>query len=145
MLFNCGVGEDTWSPLDCKEIQPVHPKGDQSWIFIGRTDAEAPILWPPYVKNWLTRKDPDTGKDWWQKEKGVTKDMMVGWHHWLNGHEFEQTQGDSEGQGSLICCSLWMQIVRHELAIERQQHKKKRSTSKNLLKKDERKENQNQF
>ena len=79
------------SPLDCKEIHPVHPKGDQSWIFIGRTDAEAetPILWPLDAKNWLIWKDPDIGKDWRQEEKGMTEDEMVGWHHWLNGHEFE--------------------------------------------------------
>ena len=79
------------SPLDCKEIQPVHPKGNQPWIFTGRTDAEAetPILWPPDVKNWLIWKDPDAGKDWGQDEKGMTEDEMVGWHHWLNGHEFE--------------------------------------------------------
>ena len=79
------------SPLDCKEIQPVHPKGDQSWIFIGRTavEAETPILWPPDVKNWLIWKDPDAGKDWGQEEKGTTEDEMVGWHHWLDGHEFE--------------------------------------------------------
>ena len=79
------------SPLDCKEIQPVYPKGNQSWIFIGRTDAEAetPIFWPPDLKNWLTRKDPDAGKDWRWEEKGLTEDEMVGWHHWLNGHEFE--------------------------------------------------------
>jgi len=78
------------SPLACKEIQPVHPKGDQSWVFIGRTDVEAetPILWPPYVKSWLIWKDPDAGKDWGQEEKGVTEDEMVGWHHQLNGHEF---------------------------------------------------------
>ena len=97
------------SPLDCKEIQPVDPKGYQSWVFIGRTDAEAetPLLWAPDVKNWLIRKDPDAGKDWGQEEKGATEDEMVGWHHWLNGHEFEQTLGDSEGQGSLVCCSPW--------------------------------------
>ena len=77
------------SPLDCKEIQPVHPKGDQSWIFIVRTDAEAPILWPPDAKNWLIRKDPDTGKDWRWEEKGTTEDVMVGWHHQFDGHEFE--------------------------------------------------------
>ena len=79
------------SPLDCKEIQPVHPKGNQSWIFTGRTDAEAeaPILWPPDVKNWLTGKDPDAGKDWRLEEKGMTQDEMVGWHHQLNGHEFK--------------------------------------------------------
>ena len=97
------------SPLDCKEIQPVHPKGDQSWIFIWRTDAEAEalILWPPDVKSWFTGKDPDAGKDWRQEEKGGTEDEMVGWHHWLNGHEFEQAPGDSEGQRSLVCCSPW--------------------------------------
>ena len=79
------------SPLDCKEIQPVNPKGNQSWIFLGRTDTEAetPILWPPDVKNWLIGEDPDAGKDWRQEEKGMTGDEMVGWHHWLNGHEFE--------------------------------------------------------
>ena len=79
------------SPLDCKEIKPVNPEGNQSWIFIGRTDAaaEAPVLWPSYVKNWLIGKDPYTGKDWRQEEKGITEDEMVGWHHWFNGHEFE--------------------------------------------------------
>ena len=97
------------SPLDCKEVQPVHPKGDQSWVFIGRTDAEAeaPILWPPHAKSWLTGKDPDAGKDWGQEEKGVTEDEMVGRHHQLNGHEFEQTPGDRVGQGGLACCSSW--------------------------------------
>ena len=91
-LMNCGVGDDSWDPLDCKEIQPVHPKGDQSWVFIGRTDVEAeiPILWPPHVKSWLIWKEPDAGKDWGQEEKGATEDEMVGWHHQLNGHEFEQ-------------------------------------------------------
>ena len=90
--FQIGVLEKTLeSPLDCKEIQPVHPKGDQSWVFIGRTDAEAeaPILWPPDEKNWFTGKDPDAGKDWRQEEKGTTVDEKVGWHHWLTGHEFE--------------------------------------------------------
>ena len=79
------------SPLDCKEIQPIHPKGDQSWVFIGRTDAKAetPIFWPPDTKNWFTGKDPDAGKDWRQEEKGMTEDEIVGWHHQLNGHEFE--------------------------------------------------------
>ena len=97
------------SPLDCKEIKQVHPKGNQSWIFIGRTDAEAeaPILWIPDAKSWLIWKDPDAGKDWRREEKGTTEDEMVGWHHQLNGHEFEQTLGDSEGQGSLACCSPW--------------------------------------
>ena len=90
------------SPLDCKEIHPVHPKGDPSWVFIGKTDAEAetPILWPPHVKNWLIRKDPDAGKDWRQEEKGTTEDEMVGWHHPLNGLEFEQALGVGEGQGT---------------------------------------------
>ena len=97
------------SPLDCKEIQPVHPKGNQSWVFIGRTDAEAetPILWPPDAESWLIWKDPDAGKDWGQEEKGMTEDEMVGWHHQFNGLEFEQTLGDSEGQGSLAYCSPW--------------------------------------
>ena len=96
------------SPLDCKAIQPVHSKGNQSWIFIGRTDAEAdaPIFWPPDVKNWLLRKDPDAGKDWRQEEKGITEDEMVGWHHQLDGHEFEQAPG-VDGQGSLVCYSPW--------------------------------------
>ena len=97
------------SPLDCKEIQPVHPKGDQSWVFIGRTHAEAetPILWPPDAKSWLIWKDPDAGKDWRQEEKGTTEDEMVGWHHRLNGHEFEQAPGVGDRQGSLVCCILW--------------------------------------
>ena len=108
MLLNCGVGEDSWGPLDCKEIQSVHPKGNQSWIFTGRTDAEAeaPILWPPDAKNWLIGKDPDAGKDW-RQEKGKMKDEMVGWHHQFNGQEFEQASGAGDGQGSLACCSPW--------------------------------------
>jgi len=95
------------SPLDCKEIKPVNAKGNQPWIFIGKIDGETetPILWLPDGKSQLTGKDPDAGKDWGQEEKGLTEDEMVGWHHWLNGHEFEQTPGDSEGQGSLACCS----------------------------------------
>ena len=95
------------SPLDYKEIKPVNPKGNQYWKFTGRTDAEALILWPPDLKNWLIGKDPDAGKDWRQEEKGTTKDEMAGWHHRLNGHEFEQTPGDGEGQESLECCSPW--------------------------------------
>ena len=97
------------SPLDCKEIKPINPKGNQSWIFIGRTDAEAeaPILWPPDVKSQLIRKDPDAGKDWRQEGKGMTEDKMVGWHQWLSGHEFEQTPGDGEGQGDMVFCSPW--------------------------------------
>ena len=96
------------SPLDCKEIQPVHPKGNQSWIFIGRTDVEAetPILWVPAVKNWLIWKDPDAGKDW-RWETGMTEGEMVGWHHWINGHEFEQAPAVGDGQGSLACYSPW--------------------------------------
>ena len=97
------------SPLDYKEIQPVHPKGDQSWVFIGRTDAEAetPILWPPHVKSWLIGKDPDAGRDWGQEEKGKTEDEMAGRHHWLDGHESEWTPGVCEGQGGLACCDSW--------------------------------------
>ena len=97
------------SPLDYKEIQPVHPKGNQSWIFIGRTDAEAetPILWPSDSKNWLIWKGPNAGKDWRQQEKGMTEDEMAGWHHWLDRHEFEQAVEVDDGQGSLACCSPW--------------------------------------
>ena len=94
-------------PLDWKEIQPVNPKGNQSWMFIGRTDAEAetPIFWPTDGKNWLTGKDPDSAKDWGQEKKRPTEDEMVGWYHWLNGHEFEQALGVDDRQGSLVCCS----------------------------------------
>ena len=97
------------SPLDCKEVQTVHPKGNQSWIFIGRTDAEAeiPTLWPPNSMNWLIGKDPDTGKDRRQEEKGTTEGEIVGWHHCLDGHEFEQAPGVGDGQGSLVFCSPW--------------------------------------
>ena len=97
------------SPLDCKEIQPVHPKGDQSWTFIGRTNAEAktPIHWPSDAKNWLIGKDPYPGTDWRQEEKGIKKYEMIGWHHQLNGYEFEQTPGVRDGQESLACCSSW--------------------------------------
>ena len=97
------------SPLDCKEIQPVHPKVDQSWVFIGRTDieAETPILWAPDVKNWLIRKDSDAGKDWGQEEKGTTEDEVVGWHHPHNGHGFRWTLEVGDGQGGLACCDSW--------------------------------------
>jgi len=97
------------SLLDYKEIKPVNPKGNQSWIFIARTDAEAeaPILWPPDAKNWLIGKDPDAGKDWRQEEKGMTEGEMVGWHHRLNGREFEQAWEVGDGQGSLACCTPW--------------------------------------
>ena len=94
--------------LDCKEIKPVNPKGNQSWIFIGRTDAETETPhWPPDAKNWLIWKDPNAGKDWRREEKGMTEDEMVGWHHRLDGHEFEQAPGVGDGQGSLVCCSPW--------------------------------------
>ena len=112
------------SPLDCKEIQLVHPRGIRSWMFIERTDgeAEAPTLWPPDVKSWLIRKHPDAGKDWRQEEKRMTEYEMVGWHHWLDGHEFEQAPGVGEGQGSLVCCSPWgSQTAGHNLVTEQQQ------------------------
>ena len=98
------------SLLDCKEIQLVRPKGDQSWVFTGRTDAEAetPILWPPDAKSWLTWKDPDAGKDWGQEEKGMTQDEMVGWHHWHSRREFDHARGVCFGQGSLVSCSPWV-------------------------------------
>ena len=98
------------SHLDSKELKPVNPKGNQPWMFFGRTEAEAetPILRPSDVKSQLTGKDPDSGRDWGQQEKGATEDEMVVWHHWLNGHEFKQTPGDGEGQGSLVHCSPWV-------------------------------------
>ena len=106
------------SPLNTKEIQPVYPKGNQSWIFIWRTNAEAPILWPPDVKNWLIWKVPDAGTDWRWEEKGMTGDEMVGWHHQLNGHEFEQAPGAGDRQGSLACRSPWGFRVRHDWATK---------------------------
>ena len=108
------------SPLDCKEIQPVHPKGNQSCMFIGRTDVEAetPILWPPHAKSWLIWKDTDARKDWRQETKGTTEDEMVGWHHWLNGHEFEPAPWVGDGQEGLACCSPWGCRVRHNWATE---------------------------
>ena len=105
--FQTAVLEKTLeSSLDCKEIKQVNSKGNQSWIFIGRTDAEAkaPILWPPHAKSWFIGKDSDAGRDWGQEEKGTTEDEMVGWHHQLNEHEFEQVPGVGDGQGSLVCC-----------------------------------------
>ena len=97
------------SPLDSKEIKPVNPKGNQSWIFIGRTDAEVetPIFWPPDAKNWLLGKDPGARKDWRQEEKGMTEDEMAGWHHWLDGRESQWTPGIGDGQGGLACCGSW--------------------------------------
>ena len=99
MFSNCGAGKDSWEFLDCKEIKPVNPKGNLPWMFIEKTDAEAEaaVLWPPDTKNQLIRKDPDASKDWRQEEKGMTEDEMVGWHHWLDEHEFEQAPGDGEG------------------------------------------------
>ena len=97
------------SPLDCKEIQPVHSEGDQPWDFFGRNDAEAetPVLWPPHAKSWLIGKDSDAGRDWGQEEKGTTEDNMAGWHHWLDGRESEWTPGVGDGQGGLACCDSW--------------------------------------
>ena len=118
------------NPLDCKEIQPVNPKGNQSWIFIRRTDAEAetPILWPPDAKNWLIVKDPDAGKDWRWEEKGMTEDETVKWHPRLNGHEFESVLGVGDGQGGLVCCSPksrawlsdWIEIEEGSKGINKQ-------------------------
>ena len=106
------------SPLDYKEIQPIHSKGDQSWVFIGGTHAEAetPILWPPDEKRWLIGKDRDVGKDWGQEEKGMTEDEMVGWHHQVNGHGFGWTLGVGDGQGGLACCSPWGQKSQTQLS-----------------------------
>ena len=97
------------SPLDCKEIQPIHFEGDQPWNFFGSNGAEAetPVLWPPHVKSWLTGEDFDAGRDWGQEEKGMTEDEMVGWHHWLDRRESEWTPGDGDGQGGLACCDSW--------------------------------------
>ena len=99
-LLNCGVGEDSWESLNCKEIQPVHSEGNLSWVFIGKTDAEAEslILWPPHAKSWLIGKDSDAGRDWGQEEKGTTEDEVARWHHWLGGHGFGWTPGDGDGQ-----------------------------------------------
>ena len=109
MLLNCGIGEGSWESLALQEIKPVHPKINQSWIITGRTnsEAESSILWLSDAKSQLIRKDPDARKDWRQEEKGATVDEMVVWHHWLNALEFEHAPGDSEGQGSLVCCSPW--------------------------------------
>ena len=97
------------STLDCKEIQPVHSKGDQPWVFFGRNGAKAktPVLWPPHEKSWLIGKDSDAGRDWGQEEKGTTEDEMAGWHHWLDGHESEWTPGVGDGQGGLAYCDSW--------------------------------------
>ena len=104
------------SPLDCKEIQPVHFKEDQSWVLIGRTDAKAetPVLWPPHGKSWIIGKDSDAGRDWGQEEKGRTEDEMAGWHHRLDGHGFEWIPGVGDGQGGLACCDSWGHRVGHD-------------------------------
>ena len=109
MLLICGIGEDSWGSLGLQGDQTINPKENDSRIFMGRTDAEAeaPILWPSDAKSWLIGKDSDTGKDWRQGEKGMTEDKMVGWHHQLSGHEFEQALRVGEGQGSLACCTPW--------------------------------------
>ena len=109
MLLNCGVGEDSWESLGLKGDPAVHPKGNQSWVFTGRTDVEAetPILWPPNVKSSLIWKDSDSGNDWRWEEKGMTEDKMVGWHHWVNGQEFDLTLGVGGRQGGLVCYSPW--------------------------------------
>ena len=121
-LFLTVVLEKTLeSPLDCKEIQPVHSEGDQPWDFIGGNDAKAetPVLWPPHVKSWLIGKDSDAGRDWGQEEKGTTEDEMAGWPHWLHGHESEWTPGVGEGQGGLACSDSWgSQRVGHDWATE---------------------------
>ena len=119
-LWTVELGKTLESLLDCKEIKPVNPKGDQLWIFIGGTDAEgeAPILWSAKGKSQLVGKDHDVGKDWGQEEKGVVEDEMVRWHHWLNGRELGQTLGYSEGQRSLMCCSPWCCRVRHDWVTE---------------------------
>ena len=106
--FRIVVLEKTFeSPLNSTQIKPVHPKGNQPWIFIGRTDTGASVLWPPDAKSWLIGKDSDAGKDWGQEEKEASDDKMIVWHHRLNGQKFEQPSGDSEEQGSLVCCSPW--------------------------------------
>ena len=120
MLLNCGVGEDSWDSLGLQGDPTSLPKGNQSWIFIWRTNAEpeTPILWPPDAKNWLIGKNHNAGKDWRQEETGMTEDEMVGWHHWLNGHEFEWTPGVGDGQGSLVEQFMGSQRVGHDWATE---------------------------
>ena len=124
MLSNWCAGEDSWESLGLQEIKPINPKGNQCWIFIGRTSAkaEAPILWPPDVKSQLTEKDPDAGKDWRQEEKGTKEEEMVGRHNWLNGHEFEQTPGVKWRTRKYgVLQSTWSKIVGQDLVAEQQQ------------------------
>ena len=131
MLSTCGDGEDSQKcPLDCKEFKPVN-KGNQPWVFTVRTGAKAKarISWTHAVNNLAAMsqfigKDPDAGKDWGQEEKGMTEDEVVGWHHWFNGHEFEQTPGDSDRQESLVCCSSWGHRVGYDLVTEQQQEER---------------------
>ena len=106
-FLNCRAGKDSWESLGLQGDQTSHPKGNQPWIFIGRTDAETPVIWPPEAKNWLIWKDPDAGKNWRWEEKGMPEDEMVGWQHQFNGHETEEAAGVCDGQGSLVCCSPW--------------------------------------
>ena len=108
------------SPLDCKKIQPVHSRGDQPWVFIGRNDAKAetPVLWPPHAKSWLIGKDPDAGRYWGQEEKGTTEDEMAGWHHLFDGHEFEWIPGVGDGQEGLASCNSWSRRVVHDWLTE---------------------------
>ena len=121
------------SPLDCKEIQPVHSEGDQPWEFFGRNDtkAETPVVWPPHAKSWLIGKDCDAGRDWEQEEKRTTEDEMAGWHHWLDGREFEWTPGVGDGQGGLVCCHSW---GRKELDMTEQLNWTKRKVQKEVIK-----------
>ena len=109
MLLICGVGEDSWESLELQGDPTSPSKGDQPWVFFGRNDAEAetPVLWPPHANSWLIGKDSDAGRDWGQEEKGTTEDEMAGWHHWLDGREFEWTPGVGDGQGGLACCDSW--------------------------------------
>ena len=118
--LNCGVGEDFWESLGLQGIQPVHSKGEQSWVFFGRNDAKAetPILWPPHAKSWLIGKDSDARRDWGQEEKATTEDEMAGWHHRLDEHEFEWTPGVGDGQGGLACCNSWGRRVGQNWATE---------------------------
>ena len=120
MLWTVVLEKTVESPLDCKEIQPVHSEGDQPWDFFGRTDtkAETPVLQPPHAKNWLIGKDSDSGRDWGQEEKGMTEDEMAGWHHRLNGQEFGWTLGAGDGHGGLACCDSWCHRVGHDWVTE---------------------------
>ena len=127
MLLNCGVREDSWESLDCKEIKPVNPKGNQSWIFTGKTDieAEAPILWPPDAQHGLIGKNPDSWKDWWQKEKGMTEDEIIGWHHQLSDMNLSKIQEMVKDREACMLQSMESQRVRHNWVTELQVHSSK--------------------